>query len=77
MRKFQNHLMKTKVNYGPPSQHFLESRLLKYLNELVYRFHFLTPTDYDKFFQFLREGNLDFVSELDAVLDGNENGSDL
>ena len=45
-------------------------------NELVYHFHFLTPTDYDTFFQFLREGNNNFISKLDAALDGNGNGSD-
>lgn len=43
-------------------------------DELIYHFHFLTPDDYDKFFQFLREGIFNFVSELDAVLEGNENG---
>jgi len=42
-------------------------------SEDVYHFHFLTPKDYDKFFKFVRNGNYDFVSELDVALE--ENGS--
>ncbi|WP_307454627.1 DEAD/DEAH box helicase [Microbacterium sp. SORGH_AS_0344] len=33
-----------------------------------YAFHFLTPRDYDAFFQFLREGRTGFASTLDAAL---------
>ncbi|MDX9936174.1 MAG: DEAD/DEAH box helicase family protein [Anaerolineales bacterium] len=55
-------------------QHF--ETLNSQQNEIVYFFHFLTPSDYDKFFQFLREGNYSFVSELDAILDGSGNGND-
>lgn len=33
-----------------------------------YEFHFLTPKDYDTFFQFLREGKIGFASALDAAL---------
>lgn len=36
--------------------------------ECVYHFHFLTPADYDAFFQFLREDNYNYVSTLDALL---------
>ncbi|MGC5173301.1 DEAD/DEAH box helicase [Microbacterium sp. DT81.1] len=42
------------------------------LNEMLgvdkYAFHFLTPRDYDTFFQFLREGRAGFASTLDAAL---------
>lgn len=42
-------------------------------SECRYIFHFLTPKDYDVFFQYLRGGNYtSFVSTLDAVL--SENG---
>jgi type III restriction enzyme len=33
-----------------------------------YRFNFLTPRDYDAFFQFLRDGRSPYISSLDAVL---------
>lgn len=33
-----------------------------------YRFHFLSPKDYDAFFQFLRNQNFDYSSSLDAAL---------
>ena len=33
-----------------------------------YHFHFLTPEDYDLFFQFLRERKMNFVSALDRAL---------
>jgi len=33
-----------------------------------YLFHFLTPRDYDAFFQFLRDGRFDYTSSLDAAL---------
>jgi len=36
-----------------------------------YRFHFLTPRDYDAFFQFLRDGRSDYISSLDAALANN------
>lgn len=42
-------------------------------DESVYHFHFLTPKDYDKFFKFVRDGNYDFVSELDVALGENGN----
>lgn len=37
-------------------------------SELTYHFHFLTPKDYDAFFQFLREDRFDYSSSLDAAL---------
>ena len=63
-----------KGKYRDARKHF--DTLNAQQNEVIYYFHFLTPTDYDKFFQFLREENYSFVSELDSVLDGNDNGSD-
>ena len=39
-----------------------------------YIFHFLSPNDYEIFFEYLRSDKLDaFVSELDNLLDDNEN----
>jgi type III restriction enzyme len=38
-------------------------------DELKYHFHFLTPSNYDIFFKYLRDKNVDFVSNLDADLD--------
>jgi type III restriction enzyme len=35
-----------------------------------YHFHFLTPRDYDGFFQFLRDNNFHFGSRLDAAIEG-------
>lgn len=39
-----------------------------------YVFHFLTPKDYDAFFQFLRDGRVDYTSSLDAALASDGNG---
>jgi len=45
------------------------------VNEMVegqtYSIHFLTPRDYDAFFQFVREGRSDYTSALDAALATN------
>lgn len=42
-------------------------------NERRYSFHFLTPKDYDRFFESLREGELDsFVSTLQGQLDAKK-----
>jgi len=60
-----------KGKYRYARQHF--ETLNQQQNECHYFFHFLTPRDYDTFFQFLRDGNYgSFVSTLDAVL--GENG---
>ena len=60
-----------KGKYRYARQHF--ETLNQQQSECRYFFHFLTPRDYDAFFQFLREGNYgSFVSALDAVL--GENG---
>jgi len=59
-----------KGKYRAAVQHFETLNNLK--EESVYHFHFLTPTDYDTFFHFLRESNYDFMSKLDAEL-GKEN----
>jgi type III restriction enzyme len=60
-----------KGKYRYARQHF--ETLNQQQSECRYFFHFLTPRDYDAFFQFLREGNYEsFVSALDAAL--GENG---
>jgi len=60
-----------KGKYRYARQHF--DILNQQQSECTYFFHFLTPRDYDAFFQFLRDGKYDtFVSALDAVL--GENG---
>jgi type III restriction enzyme len=58
-----------KGKFKAAHQHF--DTLNTQQKEIVYHFHFLTPTDYDTFFKFLREGNYDFVSKLDAALESN------
>ena len=52
-------------------RHF--NQLNKYMEDegldLRYHFNFLTPSDFNKYFQYLRDGNItDFVSELDVRL---------
>lgn len=58
-----------KGKFKAARQHF--EALNEQQSEAVYHFHFLTPTDYDAFFKFLRENNYNFVSKLDAALEGN------
>ena len=59
-----------KGKYRYARQHF--ETLNQQQEESRYFFHFLTPRDYDAFFQFVREGNYEaFVSTLDAVLEEN------
>jgi len=55
-----------KGKYKGAVQHF--QTLNAQQSEVEYHFHFLTPTDYDTFFQFLRDRNYSFVSRLDAAL---------
>jgi len=55
-----------KGKYKGAVQHF--QTLNAQQSEVQYHFHFLTPTDYDTFFQFLRDRNYSFVSRLDAAL---------
>ena len=60
--------------YKYAKQHF--ETLNQQQTECTYLFHFLTPCDYGKFFQKLRDGNYDpFMSELDAALESNGNSS--
>ncbi len=40
-------------------------------NRLIYYFNFLTPEDYDYFFDHLKNGNFNFSSKLDAELEKN------
>ncbi len=61
-----------KAKYKAARQHF--TTLNNQQDECEYHFHFLTPqSSYDTFFQFVRDGNYDFVSEIDAILEGNGN----
>ena len=55
-----------KGKYKAAVQHF--QTLNAQQREIEYHFHFLTPKDYDAFFQFLRDRNYSFVSRLDAAL---------
>ncbi len=55
--------------YKAAQEHF--KTLNEQQNESIYHFYFLTPTDFDLFFQFLRDGKYNFVSKLDAALEGN------
>lgn len=60
-----------KGKYRYARQHF--ETLNQQQSECRYFFYFLTPKDYDTFFQFIRDGKYEkFVSKLDAVL--GENG---
>lgn len=59
-----------KAKYKAAKQHF--DLLNTEQSETVYRFHFLTPTGYPTFFSFIREANIEFVSEIDVIL--SENG---
>jgi type III restriction enzyme len=58
-----------KGKFKAARQHF--ETLNRQQSETIYHFHFLTPTDYDAFFKFLREGKYEFYSRLDAALEGN------
>jgi type III restriction enzyme len=59
-----------KGKYKAAKQHF--EVLNTQQSESVYHFNFLTPKEYDKFFKFVRDGNYDFVSELDVALGEND-----
>jgi len=58
---------KNKAKYKAASKHF--KTLNDQQDEFEYHFNFLTPSNYDIFFKYLREKNFDFVSSLDAELD--------
>ena len=55
-----------KAKYKAAKKHF--DTLNEQQSKLRYYFNFLTPEDYDYYFNHLREGNLNFNSELDAEL---------
>jgi type III restriction enzyme len=55
-----------RAKYASARTHFETVNTLS--RGLNYRFHFLSPKDYDSFFQFLREGKFEYSSSLDAVL---------
>ena len=56
-----------KAKYRAATQHF--DTLNDQQDQSIYYFHFLTPSNYDLFFKYLRDKNFDFVSNLDAELD--------
>lgn len=58
-----------RAKFAAATQHF--ATLNEMLREERYRFHFLTPRDYDAFFQFLRDDRSDYSSSLDAALAAN------
>lgn len=55
-----------KAKYKAAIKHF--DTLNEQQSKLKYYFNFLTPGDYDYYFDHLREGNLNFNSKLDAEL---------
>lgn len=55
-----------RAKFAAATSHF--SALNVMLGVEKYDFHFLTPRDYDTFFQFVREGRSGFASSLDAAL---------
>lgn len=62
-----------RAKYRAAVEHF--ARVNEMTDEMTdgqtYSFHFLTPRDYDAFFQFVREGRADYTSALDAALATN------
>ncbi|MDU5915882.1 MAG: restriction endonuclease subunit R, partial [Negativicoccus succinicivorans] len=61
-----------KGKYRAAREHFklLNKKLKEIGKNEKYIFHFLSPSDYETFFQFLRENKLDvFVSGLDNLLE--------
>jgi type III restriction enzyme len=67
--ELQEPAIENKAKYKAARQHF--ETLNAQQQECVYHFHFLTPSDYDGFFRFLRDSNFDYVSKLDAALAEN------
>ncbi len=61
-----------KAKYKAAKRHF--AILNKQQSEFNYFFNFLTPDDYDYYFNHLRKKNFTFNSKLDAELDKNGNG---
>ena len=54
---------------GAAKSHF--ETLNEQQDKLKYYFNFLTPEDYDYYFDHLRNGNFSFSSKLDAELEKN------
>lgn len=55
-----------RAKYAAAVQHFAAVNAMLGVDR--YQFHFLSPRDYDTFFQFVREGRSDYTSALDAAL---------
>lgn len=58
-----------KAKYKAAKTHF--KTLNEQQDKLKYYFNFLTPEDYDYYFDHLRNGNINFSSKLDAELEKN------
>jgi type III restriction enzyme len=56
-----------KGKYRAAQEHF--KTLNDQQSESIYHFYFLTPTDYDAFFKFIREGKYTFISQLQTSLE--------
>ena len=64
--------LENKGKYKAAKEHFnlLNKKLVEENIQEEYYFHFLSPKDYEVFFEYLREGKIDtFVSELDNLLE--------
>jgi len=62
-------LDENKAKYKAAKNHFKTLNELQ--DKLKYYFNFLTPEDYDYYFDHLRNGNFNFSSKLDAELERN------
>ncbi|GGO36791.1 DEAD/DEAH box helicase family protein [Deinococcus humi] len=60
-----------KAKFHAAKKHF--SLINSKQQEIVYHFHFLTPTDYDKFFKFIIDKNYNYISKMDVALESSEN----
>ena len=58
-----------KAKYKAANRHF--QILNEQQDKLKYYFNFLTPEDYDYYFDHLRKGNFNFNSKVDAELAKN------
>ena len=55
-----------RAKYRAAVDHFAQVNAMT--GDTMYSIHFLTPRDYDAFFQFVRDGRANYTSVLDAVL---------
>jgi type III restriction enzyme len=64
--ELKNPSEENRAKFKAATEHF--ATVNQMAEEHEYRFNFLTPIDYDAFFQFLRDGRSPYISSLDAVL---------